>query len=220
MKRNRVLVFCILLVASFSVHLAAQSGMALTIQAGTLGAELGFVKNLNPKLNARLGVAFMTYSYSGDTGGEDPVAYEVDMNLFSAGLLVDYHPFENFFRLTGGLVFNNNIFEASAEAVNTYEYDESTYTPEEIGKLTGEMKPGLPISPYVGLGIGNPVSSDKKLGFYMDLGILYTGSPKVTLDADENTMIYPSADQDEQVEEDLSGIQIYPVLEIGMSYQL
>ncbi|NQT26614.1 hypothetical protein HQ585_14765 [candidate division KSB1 bacterium] len=220
MKKSNTLFVCILLTMCFTSQLAAQSGMALTLQAGTLGAELGFVKTLNPKLNARLGVSYMTYSYSGDSEGEDPVAYNVDMNLFSVGLLVDYHPFENTFRLTGGLLFNNNIFEASAEAVNTYEYDEGTYTPEDIGVLNGKVKPGLPISPYIGFGIGNPVSSDKKLGFYLDLGILYTGSPAVELEADPDTMIYPTADQDKQVEEDLSGIQIYPVLEIGLSYQL
>lgn len=220
MKTRKTAFICIMLAVCFTAQLAAQSGMALTLQAGTLGAELGLVKSLNSKLNARLGIGYMTYNYSGDSGGEDPVAYEVNMNLFSVGLLVDYHPFENTIRLTGGLVFNNNIFEASAEAVNTYEYDEGVYTPEDIGALKGKMKPGLPVSPYVGFGLGNPVSGDKKLGFYMDLGILYTGSPKVTLDADEDTMIFPTAGQDEQVEEDLSGIKIYPVLEMGLSYQL
>lgn len=220
MKIRKTVFICVLLTMCLAMQLSAQSGMALTLQAGTLGAELGFVKTLNEKLNARLGVGYMTYNYSGDTGGEDPVAYDVDMNLFSVGLLVDYHPFQNTLRLTGGLVFNNNVFEASAEAVNTYEYDEGTYTPEDIGVLSGKLKPGLPVSPYVGFGLGNPVGRNRKIGFYMDVGILYQGSPNVELEADPDTMIYPTADQDEQVEEDLSGIQIYPVFEIGLSYQL
>lgn len=220
MKMRKALSVCIPLMLCFAAPLAAQSGTALTLQAGTLGVKAGVVRTLSATFNARFGVAFMNYNYSGETTGEDPIAYDVGMNLLSAGLLADYHPFGNAFRLTGGLVLNNNIFDASAEAVNTYEYDGETYTPREIGTLTGEMKPGLPVSPYLGFGFGNPVGGLKRVGFYMDVGVLYTGSPDVTLEADEDAMIYPTADQDEQVEDDLSGIRIYPVVEIGMSYRL
>lgn len=219
MKRYVVSIIVVLLFSGVP-NASSQKGMALSVQLGTLGAEVGFLKSITPKLNGRIAANFLSYSLSGESGGEDPVAYDVDLKLLSFGILADYYPFANGFRLSGGLLLNNNLIKASADAVKNYTFDEDVYTPEDIGTLTGKVKPGLPVTPYIGIGLGNPVGSDKKIGFFMDLGIVYQGSPDVTLEADKDTMIYPSIKNEEIVEEDLKGLQIHPVLQIGMSFKL
>jgi len=219
LKRITILSVAVLLVLVISVPTQAQSGYAVTLRAGTLGAELGLVRTISPKMNARVGFNYFSLNQSGKTESDDPVKYDVDLNLFAISALVDYHPFANWFRLSGGLVYNNSYVEGTGKAVKSYSVSGKVYTPDEIGTLTAKAEPSLLMTPYIGIGIGNPISDGKKLSFIMDIGMLYFGSPEVTLDADESAMIYPTTKQEADVEEDIKNLKFYPFIGIGISYQ-
>ncbi|MBI9072484.1 MAG: hypothetical protein JEY94_12860 [Melioribacteraceae bacterium] len=206
----------------------SQSGTAVTFRIGTLGAEIGVVRSLNSQFNVRGGINFLGYTHDGETDpgeGEYALNYEADLNFFSIAALVDYMPFENWFRLSAGLLINtNDVTGTGMIADNVVLSERTVYTPEQIGKLELTIEPSSAVSPYIGIGYGNPVASDKKLGFFFDLGVIYQGSPDVILKADKNSMIYPTTDPNvhdnaKVMEDAIQDIKWYPVLTFGLSYQ-
>ena len=216
-KRFFIFSVCLLLLLSY-VPVYAQ-GTAIGIKIGTLGAGAEVTKSITDKFNLRAGADFMTLSHSGETESADPVAYDFDLNMLAFSLLADYYPFNSMMRFSGGFVYNGMKIEGSGWALENYEFDSQEFTPEEIGVFTILAEPSLKFSPYVGLGFGNAVVSDKKINFILDIGIIYMGSPDITLDADENAMIYPTTEQEADVEEDLQNLKWYPIFNIGLSYK-
>ena len=130
------------------------------------------------------------------------------MKLQSFSVLVDYLLGGGFY-LSGGAYINNNKIEATGMSSIDMEYDNSTYTPEELGDFSVAVDFSK-LAPYLGLGF----RSSGKVGFAMNLGALYMNSPKVTMLA--NGMIEPTAEQAPQVEEDLKGLKLYPVFSLGL----
>ncbi len=100
-----------------------------------------------------------------------------------------------------------------------------------MGSIRGEGKLGSGIAPYLGIGFGTPISPG--LGFNFDLGVMFPGSPSVTLTnvgADPNFVNSPVTapayqqfltdlkEQEAKTNKDISGFRIYPVLSLGISY--
>ena len=72
--------------------------------------------------------------------------------------------------------------------------------------------------PYAGIGFGNSVRPGGRVAFALDLGVLYTGSPRIQMEGDG--MIAPTAEQGPDIEADLEGVKLYPVLSLGLSLRL
>ena len=92
------------------------------------------------------------------------------------------------------------------------------------GKLTFS-----PLSPYLGVGWGNPVAKDKGWGMVSDIGVIFQGSPKYSLNATCGAAL--TAPQCAQLQNDAAAEQVkqqndlnnsfryWPVLSIGFTYQ-
>ena len=198
-------------------------GLALVFNAGTSGGSAGLAKSLNDKLNIRTSYNYYKYKHNGILKDIDPVdlVYNVDLKLTSISGLLDYYPFGGSFHLTGGLYYNKNMIKGLGSAADSVEVNaENTYTPEEIGELEVHLKPNTVWTPYLGIGFGNPLALGHKVGFFMDLGVIYQGSPKVDFFADENDIIYPTVEEDKTVEENMKMYKWYPVVQLGLSIQL
>ena len=104
----------------------------------------------------------------------------------------------------------------------SYTIDNNQYQASDVGSLTGEYKYGNSIAPYVGIGIGK--STNDGFGFNADLGVMFTGAPKVTLNASNQTFNNDAIartrldNQVRQTENDLKGFNVYPVISVGLSY--
>jgi len=216
---NRHLAFGLCLVLLFSSASLLAQGTALTLKASSLGIGLEVTRSITPKLNARIGASFMNLTYSGETQGSEPMAYDLDLKLQAYTALVDYYPFNFGMRFSGGFIYNAMNLEGSGRAVDDYTFDGQVFTPEDIGVLTIKTEPSAKFAPYLGIGFGNAVSANKKVGLILDIGILYMGSPDVTLEADTNSMIYPTTSQEADVEEDLQNLKWYPYINFGISYK-
>ncbi len=76
-------------------------------------------------------------------------------------------------------------------------------------------------APYFGLGFNNPIKkSGHHIGFFVDLGILYHGTPSVTLTS-SRTFAQLQSDIDKEVRsinEDIKKYTIFPVIQLGLSY--
>jgi hypothetical protein len=197
-------------------------GLGLSTRIGTLGIGVDVAKSIAPQVNGRVGFNFGNI---GSNRTDSGINYDAQLNLSSVQLVGDYYPFRsNGFRVTGGLVAQNNKFSVTSKpnGNGSYTIDGTQYNTSDVGTLTGEYKYSNSIAPYFGIGIGK--STNEGFGFNADLGVMFTGSPKVTLNASNPTFnSNPIArtqldNQVRQTENDLKGFNVYPVLSIGLSY--
>jgi hypothetical protein len=196
-------------------------GLGVTARVGTLGLGVDVAKSFNPQFSGRLGFNFGSVNTNRTESG---VSYDAKLNLSSVQLLGDYHPFGGGFRVTGGLLSQSNKFAVTGkpDGNGSYTIDNTTYPAAQVGSLAGEYQYGNSIAPYVGIGFGQP--ANEGFGFNADLGVMFTGSPKVSLTAsnpafNNNATTRAGLDrQERQTENDLKGFNVYPVLSVGVSY--
>jgi hypothetical protein len=77
-------------------------------------------------------------------------------------------------------------------------------------------------APYLGIGWGNAADGDAVLpvGFSLDIGAFYQGSPDVILTESTGTVSAPDiAAEQAQIEEDLSELKFFPVITVGIHIQ-
>ena len=204
-------------------------GWAITPEISTLGVGATVTKSITPNVNAKLGINGL--GISRDVSLSD-VDYKANLNLFNVSTLADYHPWKNGgFRLTGGLVFQDNNIEGTGKPkngvtirINNKDYNSKTVLTSLNAKVSFENS----VAPYIGLGWGNAVKPGKRWGFSANLGAMFSGSPKVSLTpgfgpdatpalrAEINSNI--EAERKKQ-ESDLNWLNIYPVFSLGISYQ-
>ncbi len=205
------------------------SGYAITGKVSTLGFGIEGTGAISPNFNGRLGFNYFDFGINTEQADID---YDADVRLLSATALVDWFPSSRSdFRLTGGLAYNNNRVEGTARSAETLEIGGVEFPLALVGQLEGELTFPNTISPYIGIGYGNPVRQGRQFGFSIDLGILFAGSPQVDLNATGPVGTLVGAPvvgpllqdaiqrEEEDLEDELRGLRIYPVLSIGVSYQ-
>ncbi|GAB4528777.1 MAG: hypothetical protein Tsb0014_10300 [Pleurocapsa sp.] len=210
----------------------SKSGWAIAPEVSTQGIGGSVIRRITPQLNARVGVN----AFGLDFEIEDTDAtYDGDLNLLNVSTLAEYYPFRSSgFRLSGGLVFGNNSIEGTAtpnlnELGNeVIEIGDVEFNVSELTSVDAEVDITNSVSPYLGIGGGNPVSGSKGLGFWWNLGVMFGGSPDVTITPnipegvpqDTKDVINAEVEKETQeIEDDIDFISIYPVLSLGLSYQ-
>jgi len=152
----------------------------------------------------------------------DTLVYDLEVSLRWFPVLLDYSPGGGLFRLSGGLLFNGSTADASYVPDFTVELGGHTYTPEDVGEVVGEVEM-QPVSPYVGLGLGN--AGGEGLRFLLDAGVAFT-SYEASLDhrgGDLPSELEEQLEEDLQMEADslqraLDDLSVYPVASAGLLY--
>ncbi|MFM2304432.1 MAG: hypothetical protein RLZZ135_1844 [Cyanobacteriota bacterium] len=197
-------------------------GLGVTARVGTLGIGIDIAKSLTSQVNGRLGFNFGNLNVNRTDSG---INYDSQLNLSSIQLVGDYYPFrQSNFRVTGGLVAQNNKLTVTSKpnAGGNYTIDNQSFPASSVGTLSGEFKSANSIAPYLGIGIGQPATEG--LAFNADLGLMFAGAPQVTLNASNpafnGSPITRSLidNQARQTENDLKGLNLYPVVSVGVSY--
>ncbi len=136
------------------------------------------------------------------------------------------------------------IEELEEEAELRDEDIEALENIDGLATVSAEVDITNSISPYIGIGGGNAVGRGKGFGFWWNLGVILSGAPQIELDAQiadnqvqdelddrtaatvEEVLLETREATDEVVEEQEDEIQdvldfvnIYPVLSLGISYQ-
>lgn len=209
------------LIIFWSAASFAQEGTAVSLKFGTLGLGVDVTQSLRENVNGRAGINFYNGDY--DATGSDDVEYDIDLNLRTVSLLVDWHPYEGEFRVSGGLLYNGNNAEVRGTPTDSIKIGDTRYSPAQIGVLKYKLD-FRNIAPYLGIGVGNALRKDRKVAFVFDLGILFQGSPSVELSAENSTLPIDVIQSDlqqeeEELEDDISSIKIYPVLSFGFTYR-
>lgn len=122
------------------------------------------------------------------------------------------------------MLSNKNAVSLRAEPTGPVTIGGQTFTPNEVGRLDGEVEFDKS-APYAGLGWGNAVAKGKGLGFNFELGAVLQGSPEVALTSTGGTLSgNPTlqarlAAEEQEIEDDLDSLKVYPVISFGVSYQ-
>ncbi|MBC6477254.1 MAG: hypothetical protein GDA56_05150 [Hormoscilla sp. GM7CHS1pb] len=106
-------------------------------KAGTLGLGADVVKRIVPNVNGRVGLSGLGI---GVEISDDNTDYDGDVNLGGIPLLVDFHPFFSSFRVTGGLVINNNKIDVDAKGRDedrTVRIGDRDFTVSDVGDIKG-----------------------------------------------------------------------------------
>ncbi|MEJ2610809.1 MAG: autotransporter domain-containing protein [Candidatus Thiodiazotropha sp.] len=194
---------------------------------GTTGIGLALTLPLRGEsLNFRTLLATLSY----DTDDKlDDIEYDIDLGFFSWGALLDWHPMNNGFRVSGGLFSLQPDITASAQPSEAVEIGNITFTPDQVGTLEAEVEYTRNLAPYIGVGWGNAVKPGSKFSFSADFGILFTDNPTVSLKANSvlantNPALKAQLESELAVEEnrvnseDLNDFRYWPVINIGAAY--
>jgi hypothetical protein len=203
--------------------------MAVDLRAGTTGIGLDYDIAMGERFSARIGYSGFDYNRSVDSSD---LTYDGRFKLSMASGLVDWYVFDGGFRLSAGVVGNSTKVDVTGQpaAGGTYTINGNTYTSSQVGTLTGQLKFGLAVSPYVGLGWGNPVGTSHHWHFLVDVGAIYGGTPRVSLvgscgpAAPSGSPICAQLQSDVAAEEDklesnVTLVKWYPVLNLGVAYR-
>ena len=208
---------------------AKTSGWAITPEISTLGIGATVTKSITPNINAKVGINGL--GTSRDINLSD-VDYNAKLNLFNVSTLAEYYPWKNGgFRLTGGLVFQDNNIEGTGKAknggkinINGVDYD----TTNALTSVKAKVSFGNSVAPYIGIGWGNAVKPGKHWGFSTNLGVMFPGSPKVEITPGFGSLATDDLKQEinrnieaerKKQESDLNWLNVYPVFSLGVSYQ-
>lgn len=218
------------LAAFVSLLPSARAEVALAGKAGTLGLGAELTAGLSPQWNVRLGANAFDYSERREVSD---IEYDGEARLRNATAFLDWHPGGGGFRLTGGLLYNGNEVLGSSlpPASGFYDIGGVPVPVGFVGTLDAKAEFDT-FAPYAGLGFGNAVAPGKKLGFFVDLGVVFQGEADVTL-----TPVIPAGSpintvpgarealdillerEARDLEEEASDYDLYPVLAIGLSYR-
>jgi hypothetical protein len=204
---------------------SAYADVGVAAGGGTTGAGLHLSVPVLTRLNARVGVNALNYSYSGHT---TDMNYDFKLKLQTADLLLDWFPFNGAFRISAGAVYNGNKIEAKGKpnSSGSYTIQGTTYTAAQVGSINGRVDFRKAV-PYFGIGWGNAVAKDKGWGFSTDLGAIFQGSPKTTLTNEGCTMstaqcsaLAASLDaENRDLQDKANGFRTYPVIRFQVTYK-
>ncbi len=203
-KIQRFFVILMLGLFPLSLHAADFHG-ATPIAADGLGAE--FTTAFSRTINGRLGINAL------DVGltqlDEQDATYNLDFGLNSWSALLDWHPFKGGFRFSGGLLHNEPSDRGQVDPY-TGLANVNALSDNELGSLNSIVEfEGT--SPYLGIGWGNALTKNGRLGLLVDLGVVFQDDADVNLPS--------SLGQDASLRNALDDYGYLPVFSLGLSYQ-
>lgn len=201
---------------------AAAEGFGLGVRGSTLGITYEASLALTDYIALRAG----KNGYSGDYDTtQDEINYNLDADLDSRHLLLDIHPFAGGFRITGGMVEQNSVFTGTGTSATTYTIGNTTYTPADIGSVAVTMNWDDRYT-YAGLGWATKPRGTG-FGFSFDVGMVLQDAPNVNVTVQSPLLTDPLLGpqlqsnielEEQQLREDASEYENYPVVSLGLSY--
>ncbi len=202
--------------------LQAQIQVAVGPKASTLGLGGELIVQLAPAIALRGGAQFLSFTRNETLEGID---YEITPKLRNGNAFLDLHPFEGSFRLTGGVVLNENRVDLVATSNGPVEIGNLIFQPAELGRLDGRITVQK-VSPYLGLGF----AGRGRVALSVDFGVVFHGTPQASL-VGTTPLTGPARTVfDSEVARELADVQqainneqyakYYPVLAFGLLFRM
>ena len=203
----------------FSIMFA--EGFTAGFQVGTTGLGPAIAFQMAETTSLRIGAFFLSLEMEEKV---DTITYDLDVSLKWMPVLIDWNPGGSIFRMSGGLLFNGSSASASYVPDFSVEIGGHTYTPDDVGEVTGKIKM-QPVSPYLGIGLGNLAGNNSGVRFILDAGAAFTGF-SVNLDH-KGGELPPGLEEQltedldmeaDSLEDALEDFSVYPVFSDGLYY--
>lgn len=215
---------CALGVALLSAPVAAQTTapegrVSLGATAGTLGIgpEVGY--RFTSLFGVRANAGWFRWDEDFDV---DDVDYNGKLKLNSFGLMADVYPFRNKFRVSVGARLGDNKVRLRATPSEPVTIGDRIYAPEEIGTLRGNVETNE-FMPMVTIGYAGRLTPGWSVG--IEAGALFHGRPEMgELTATGLLADNPQFQEDlrreiEDIEDEVDGYKVYPVVQVSLSYR-
>lgn len=197
----------------------AESKVSFGVTGGTLGIgpEIGY--RVNSSFGVRANAGWLSVGHDFDV---DDIDYHGKLKLNSYGLMADLYPFGGGFRLSAGARINDNKVRLRATPSKPVSVGGTTYTPAEIGTLSGNVSV-KDFTPALTLGWGGKLAEGLVVG--AEAGALFQGRPRVKqLTATGLLKDNPQFQEDlrreiREIEEDIDQYKVYPVVQLTVSYR-
>ena len=196
----------------------------LSVGVSTLGLGVQVSTPIIPgSLDLALGINRYSYNRNGSyTSGGSDIPYHGNARLQTIPVLLNYYPFHGVFRVTGGVMFDQNQFTLNASGGNgTYTINNDTYTTQQVGTFTGKVA-WKRVAPYLGIGWGSKAARATGFSMGFDLGVLFTGSPQVTFSASGSStnaqLASDVAAAQASANQKASSYKLWPVIGVRIGY--
>jgi hypothetical protein len=204
---------------------AAQAQVGITADLGTTGAGFHVVVPMESNLNGRFGANYFKHDFDRRT---DQVNYAIEGKLQTFDILFDWYVRDGSpFHLTGGLVYNGNRFDVTAQGdqLGQLTLNGHSYYAPDVGIVKGHVD-YRKAAPYLGVGWGNALKSQGHWSFNADLGAFFQGNPNVTLGGYGCTISKQLCDviandiaaERLRLKDDIDSFKVYPVLRASLNY--
>jgi len=224
-RLHHLLLTAVLLVPllGFTNLAKADEGLGIDVKFGTMGVGAEISAVLIPHTRIRGGINYLLWEFDSTI---DDIDYTFEPQFNSISALFDVHPFGGAFFLSGGVYFNNNSVgvEGSLPPENfPADYQSFAFLSDYLS-ITGDVEFN-PVAPYLGLGWRSN-SNDTGWGIGLDLGVLFQGAPDVTnlrinapVDVNDIAEVQQFLkEQEQEIEDELSWFQWYPVASLLLTY--
>lgn len=194
------------------------SGLSVGVTAGTLGVgpEVGY--RISPLFGVRGNATFLGIGHDFDV---NDITYNGRLKLSSFGLNADLYPFQGGFRLSAGARINKNKVRMRATPKSNVSVGDDDYTPAQIGTLSGDVRT-KDFSPTLTLGYAGGLTKGIKFG--IDAGAMFQGSPRIAnlkatgLLARDPAFLADIAKEQREIDDEINRYNVYPLLQISLSY--
>ena len=197
----------------------------IVAKASTMGLGIEYNHPINSVLSLGFGVNQFTDTQSSIRNN---INYSNDVNLESASIILNYHPYSNGFRLRTGVYYNNNRVGLTAtSSTGDVTINGVTFTGADV-KLEGDVS-FQKLSPYLGIGYGSEPTSDSSLSFDFDIGVM--SSPTQTelngscfVGGVQSVGICATSNFDAELAKERKSLandfdfEVYPVVSLGFAF--
>ena len=195
------------------------AGVGVSAKVGTQGLGADLTLGIIDQLNLRVG--FNQFSDEVDYDDDDDNSYLAEISLQTIPVMLDWHPFSGNFRISAGIVLNENEVTASVTPGEEFEFNDVDYL---IEGLSAELS-FEDTATYIGIGFGNAANSSTRFNLSLDIGAMYHGTPELTATATaSNAALQAELNRSLAIEvaeanEDIESFKWYPVISVGLSYR-
>jgi hypothetical protein len=206
------------------------------LRVSSLGAGAEVATSLIHSLNLRGG--FNLFSYNRNFS-HDGVSYKGQLNLRSGEVHIDWYPFGHVFHLSPGMLFYNGngaTGNASVPGGSTFTLGGTTYMSDPTNPIAGKGNLDFVKAAATALfGFGNLVPARKHFTFNSEMGVVFQGSPRTTLNLTGNACDITGANcvnaatdptvranvlaEQTKINNKLSPFKYYPVISFGFGYR-
>jgi len=189
------------------------------IQLSTNGIGFQFARSIHAtnKFILKIGGTYLPINiknYASDFSGTK-LSTNLSINLGAIGAYVDWHPFGNSFKITGGLAYLLTNLNGTSIIKDSVVQGELKLDPNKVGNIKTEIKTN-PIAPYLAFGFGRSIPKHR-LGFGVELGTYYIGAPKVSFVC--SGILEPSSSNEAKLNENLKVNQFLHQLVFNVNFK-